>query len=357
MAAKELVVRAIDVGYGHVKFTDGYDSEGELMAESFPSQSPIGKPSNVFKSEIMSTRDTFMVPVGDRIYQVGRGVRHALHGHEETEVLDKRFSLSEVYRALLYGALNYMLPSLPERTIDFLVMGLPLTTFSTFGVELSKVFVGKHVINTQGDAITIGRCSIFPQPLGSYAAYLNAPLPRHTSAPNALVVDPGYNTVDWFSCFGMVANPEQSNSVERGMSAVLRTIAKSIIESTGVSANESAVVRLLDRAMLEGTEFRLKGKVIPLEPYLSAGYAIIEQAVYAMHQNVGEGERIDIILVTGGGASLYAPFIRRAYPDHEVLELPDPALANVRGFHYIGERLAASAKRSVPTKSAQAAHV
>lgn len=356
MARKQPVVRAIDVGYGHVKFTDGFDEDGELKAESFPSQSAIVQGTDL-KSEILQARDTFLIPINGRNFEVGRAVRNAINGREETEVLDKRFSLSEEYQARLFGAINYMMPSLPDRTIDLLVLGLPLTTFSTFGPELSQRFLGKHVINSRGDEVTIERCNVLPQPLGSYAAYLHDPLPHHTSAPTALVVDPGYNTVDWFVCEGMVPNKEQSGAVERGMSAVLRAIAKSVIESTGQSANESAVVRLVDKGMLEGSEIRLKGKSIDLQPHLRAGQAVIQQAMHAMYKSVGEGDTIDIILVTGGGGSLYEPFIRQAYPHHEVLVLKESALANVRGFHYIGEQLSASAHRSLQKQEREVASV
>ena len=44
MTTHNLIVRAIDVGYGHIKFTDGRDTEtGALRTDSIPSQSPAYK--------------------------------------------------------------------------------------------------------------------------------------------------------------------------------------------------------------------------------------------------------------------------------------------------------------------------
>ncbi|MHB1098328.1 MAG: PRTRC system protein D [Burkholderiales bacterium] len=352
----QYTVRAVDVGYGHVKWTDGRDGD-DIRADSFPSQSPIAHEGD-FRSEILQRRDTVIVPVNGRRYEVGRHVRLALSGNHETEVLDENFPLSDAYAARLYGALNYMLPTLPSRKIDFLVLGLPLTTFHQHSTNLSKRYVGRHVINARGDAVEIERCTVYPQPLGSYAAYLQSPLPHHTSAPMALVVDPGYNTVDWFVCEGMVANANQSKAVERGMSGVLRAIAKAIIQETKTTANESEVVRLVDQAMAQGTPFRLHGKPVDITSFLQAGDSILEQAAQSVRNSVGSGASIDIILVSGGGAALYAPWLKRKFPDHEVVVLPDSALANVRGFHLIGDRLAESVVRSTPRKTTnEAAHV
>lgn len=362
MASKKLIVRAIDVGYGHVKYTDGYDQDGELRADAFPSQAPVTQGQDL-KSEFLQARDTFLVPINGRTFEVGRDVRYALSGRAETEILDKHFSLSDGYKARLFGALNYMLPELPERAIDLLVLGLPLTTYQSHGPELAQRYLGTHVINARtnssgnecGDRVTIRRCKVFPQPLGSYAAYLEAPLPNHPEIPTALVMDPGYNTVDWFVCEGMIPNQAQSGAVESGMSAVLRAIARSVITASGMASNESAVVRQLDSALLNGTEFRLKGKVIDLTPHMRAGEAVMEQAVCAMYKNVGEGDGIDIIVLTGGGAQMYEPFVRRVYPNHDVYLLSEPSLANARGFHHIGERLLASATRSINRQEAEVA--
>jgi hypothetical protein len=127
----------------------------------------------------------------------------------------------------------------------------------------------------------------------------------------------------------------------------LREVAKSVIKASGLAANESAVVRMLDQALISGDEFRLAGKVIGLKPHLKAGSAIIEQAAQAIRNNVGVGEGLDVVIVSGGGAGFYLPAIKNHYPNHEIATLPSPALANVRGFHQFGELIADSALRDM----------
>ena len=342
------VVRAIDVGYGHVKWTEGRDTDGDIIADAFPSQAPLATEGKV-KTNVMLQRDTFVIPVNGKNYVVGRQVKLEIGKNQELEQLDTDFSLSDGYTARLYGALNYMLPSLPSsRTIDFLMLGLPLTTINNNAEPLMKRFIGEHTINTKDDKVTIKSCAVYAQPLGGYAAYLQRPLARHTEPPMALVIDVGYNTVDWVTCEGMVDNPSLSDAVERGMSGFLREVAKSIIDVSGIPESESAVVRMLDLYMLNGCEFRLAGKRIDVSKHTHAGHTILEQAAQAIKNNIGVGGAIDLIIISGGGATLYAPWIQKQFPHHEIITLPSPSLANVRGFHQFGEWISESARRASP---------
>ena len=137
------------------------------------------------------------------------------------------------------------------------------------------------------------------------------------------------------------------------MSGFLREVAKSVIKDTGFEVNESAVVRILDRAMINGGGFRLAGNDIDLEPHMKAGFQVLEEAAHAVKNNIGSGQEIDLIILSGGGAQLYGPWIQKEFPHHEMVTLPDPALANVRGFHRFGELIAQSARRAVRAPSQQ----
>ena len=228
-----LIARAIDVGYGHIKFSDGRDptNSNTIRTDSIPSQSPTAKPSVNLGAGVMKQRDTFLVPVGERLFEVGHDVHLALHGKQETEVMDENFCLGDAYAARLFGAINYMVPNLPADVIDVLVLGLPLNTYRKHHAALAKRFVGEHVIDERGGKVQIKTCHVYPQPLGSYMSYLAAN-PSPEKAPLALSIDPGYNTVDWFVCQGMSANDSLSDAVPRGMGAVLRAIADDMERQT-----------------------------------------------------------------------------------------------------------------------------
>ncbi len=341
MSTNALVVRAIDVGYGHIKFTDGCDpSDKGIRTDSIPSQSPVAQTDSIAGPGVLAKRDTFLIPIGDRLFEVGRDIRLALHGNQITEDLSADFCLSDGYAARLFGAINYM--QLPHDVIDVLVLGLPITTYQKHHQTLAKRFVGPHKINSRSASVRIGHCHVYPQPLGSYMAYL-ASEAATSQAPHALVVDPGYNTFDWFVCHGMSANAANSGAVERGMGAVLRAIADDIIKSTpGIDAAPMDLVRAIDRSLANGQPLRLYGQQFDLAPHLAAGAPIFEEAARALRNAVRSSAELDVIVLTGGGAALYADAIKDKFPRHAVVTLAEPATANVRGFQLIGDMLAKS---------------
>ena len=354
MSHTSLVVRAVDVGYGHVKFTDGCDPHDKsIRTDSIPSQSPVARTDTVDGPGVLAQRDTFLVPVGDRLFEVGRDIRLALHGTQITEDLSADFCLSDGYAARLFGAINYM--QLPDNVIDVLVLGLPITTYQKHHQDLAKRFVGPHRINSRGTSVRIERCQVYPQPLGSYMTYLVSGAAT-SQAPHALVIDPGYNTFDWFVCHGMAANAANSGAVERGMGAVLRAIAEDIIKKiSGIDATPMDLVRAIDRSLTTGQPLRLYGQEFDLAPHLAAGAPIFEEAARALKNAVRSSAELDVIILTGGGATLYAETIRNHFPRHPVVTLDDPAMANVRGFQIIGDRLAKSLGQALRLQEGHAA--
>ena len=342
-----LSVRAVDVGYGHIKFADGRDEQNSIRCDSFPSQSPAGR-AGALGGGVMQSRDTFLVHVNGKCFEVGKAVALAGQSSRESELLDQEFPLSDAYAARLYGALSYMAPGLKNNKIDFLVLGLPLNTFERHAAAVMTRYTGEHPISSRGTSITIGECLVYPQPLGAYMAF-SLEHKKKISAkyqPMALVVDPGYNTVDWFLCKGMAATEERCGAVVRGVSSILRAVADAIIRSTKADATPTEIVRRLDESFCTGVPFTMYGKDVDLAKYVPAGAAVIDEAVNAIKNSVGSGSDIDVIVVAGGGANLYANAIRAKFPRHEVVALGNPAFANVRGFQIIGERMAQSASRA-----------
>jgi plasmid segregation protein ParM len=357
MEQKNFIVRACDAGYGHVKFTDGrYMDSQSIRTASIPSQSPLARsPTLKTTGQMMTCRDTFLVPINGRTFEVGRDVRLAIEGCHVSEVLGDDFSQTEAYAARLFGAFNYMLPGLPESIIDILVLGLPLNTYAKHHESVEKRFCGEHVISPDRKTVTVKSCCVVPQPLGSYAAYLAlTDLHQCKKTPMALVVDPGYETVDWLVCHGMVANEVRSDAVPRGMGAVMREVANDIIKTYGFDATPANVVRLLDRSLTSGAPFEMFGETIAFSNHMRAGNDVIEQAAQAIKNSVGSGFDIDVIILSGGGAPFYKEAVQRKFQRHKIVVLDAPALANVRGFHLLGEKLAKSRAHSQRQKEAVA---
>jgi plasmid segregation protein ParM len=357
---RHLIVRAVDVGYGHIKFTNGRDPDtGLILTDGHPSQSPIArKPQS--NSKVLSRRDTAIVPVGDRFFEVGKDVGLAMETYHEGDVLDQDFPLTDAYAARLFGALNYMYGGLgPDHVIDYLILGLPMTTINRHAAALEQRFVGPKTINALGHVVHIHCVEVFPQPVGSYVTYLAAnPSAANVKKPRSLVVDPGYNTLDWYVVEGTTPSDLKSGAVQRGMGAVLRSAAEALIapveqggakEAQGGSVKE--IERRLDQALTKDVPFTLCGHELDATRYLASGNMIIDEAAQAIKNSVGLGSDIDIIILTGGGATMYADAIKAKFPNHRVEILPDPSFANVRGFHFMGEKLARSAERATLSRT------
>lgn len=339
-----LTVRAADVGYGHIKWTDGRDPEsGALRCDRCPSYAPTPR-ERASVGGVMQNRDTIQIDVGGRRYEVGKDIHRALHGNQEMVVMDQDFCLSDHYTARLYGAMSYMRPGLPGDHVDFLVLGLPLNVYLKHAEAVAARYTQTHTINSRGQKLVVRQCLVYPQPLGSYAHFLD----KHSigGTPNTLVVDIGFNTVDWFVCEGMAASLELSGAALRGMGAVLKAIADSIGATAGFDAGSAEIIRLLDRSLTTGSDFSLFGQPFDLTPHRAAGDSIVEEAAQAAKNAVGSGAAIDCVVVTGGGAAWYADAIGAKFPNHQVVVLDDPAFANVRGFHALGELMAGSASRA-----------
>jgi plasmid segregation protein ParM len=338
--------RASDIGYGHAKWSNGRDASGRIQVGRFPSKSPIAADPGLGGS-VMHRRDTKLVPVNGRVYEVGPDVSLVLSSDHEGDILDQDFAVSDAYAARLYGTLNYMLPSLPNREIDALVLGLPLNTWKKHSKAVAEKFRGRHTINTSGTEVTIHHCEVYPQPFGAYMDYMATHrITGDRKQPMALVLDPGYNSMDWFVCKGMKATEERSKAVNRGMSAVLRTVAEAMIRGQNLDLSVSEAMRLLDHALLTQTPLLIYGRQVDITPYMTAGHVVAAEAAQAVKNSIGAGGDIEIIILAGGGADFYLPALRDKFPHHEIVVLPDAAFANVRGFQLVSEMLAKSSRRA-----------
>lgn len=331
------IVRASDIGYGHIKATDGFDGNGKVACFGFPSHSTIANPDWRPIGGGVRDYDLVSVPVGDTVYHVGRDILRALRPDASASVMDNDFVLKDAYAARLFGALYYMAPHLPERRIDHLVLGLPLTTFAQHAEAVPRRFTGTHKVCTDGTEITVHNCYVYPQPLGSYVAFISENTEGFTAEDRVLVIDPGYNTLDWVVCQGMSVNRRTSMGVNMGMSQVLQAIAERMVISDYREGNVIELMKLIDRSLTTGRPLQLYGHTVELTAYLPAAADVFRQAAQQVRNSVLSAVDVRAIVLAGGGAPLYAPAIREEFTKHKVFVMDEPAFANVRGFHYLGE--------------------
>lgn len=341
------IVRSIDLGYGNVKFTIQHKGAfSEVECDIFPSRSPIAGDKGL-TAGLVQGRDTVVVNVHGTEYEVGHGVAKAQGTFDESAVLDKDFCLSDAYLARLRGALFYMMGK--DKTgaeyfsgnhIELLMVGLPVSTFRNEELrnKLKVILTGTHEL-PNGRTVIVDRVMVMPQPLGAFFEYAFEKGMFDTMREQTnLIIDPGFFTFDWLLSAGLSPIDARSDSVNRGMSAVIKAIAESAKKKEGWTADTGMLTRMLDEHFRDGKPFMVYGTEYNVDDYIGAGKAVINEAVSALANSVGDGADIQNIILAGGGAILYRDAIQDKFPRHKILIMDNPVYSNVRGFQLAGEQ-------------------
>jgi len=337
-------VRAVDVGYGNTKYVLAHPTSGDVQCALFPSVAVQANSSADLTAGALQRLNTVVVEVNGVQFEVGKDADLA-QDLTHARVLDRDFCKTDIYLALLRGALHYMgCPSL-----DLLVLGLPLNTFGTLQHTLAKRVKGCHpvpafAIGAPGRAVglpthaevLVREVYLLPQPLGALFDHAIqqgqfAKLQSHTS----LIVDVGFFTFDWLFSHGVKPIASRSGAVNGGLSAILSVIAAGVGKQFDAQITN---VKRLDQALRTGTSLRLFGQEHDITHHISAGEAKAREFVAAMASRVGDGADVDNIILCGGGAHFFHALVREKYPRHNVVIARDPVFANLRGFQLAGEQ-------------------
>lgn len=336
------IVRAIDVGYGNVKFTTSHDDAfGKIECSQFPSRSPIAGDKGI-AAGLLQGRKTVVVDVNGTNYEVGYDVVKAQGTFDETSVLNKDFCLSDAYMARLKGALAYikMDASFTGDNLALLVLGLPVSTFRNEQLrnKLKQRVLGTHDL-PDGKVIKVERVLVMPQPMGAYFEYaFEHSMFEKMQEQNNLIIDPGFLTFDWLMSAGLVPIDARSDSVNRGMSSVLKAVAEESKRKEGWETDVSLLVKLLEEHFRLGRPYNVYGVERDVSNYIGPGKAIINEAVAALGNSVGDGADIQNIILSGGGAVLYLDAIKEKFKHHKIIVMENPVFSNVRGFQLAGEQ-------------------
>ncbi|WP_186095324.1 hypothetical protein [Burkholderia gladioli] len=135
---------------------------------------------------------------------------------------------------------------------------------------------------------------------------------------------------------------KRSGGMPGGASQIYQRIAALIARD---QSDEVEDIERIDKALREQTPFFFYGSQIDLAPYLEMAQPLISGVVKEMQNNVGRLPNVRSIILSGGGAALYATVIRRAFPRVVIEVIDAPCLANVRGFLLVGESSASRERR------------
>ena len=328
------IVRAIDVGHKNVKWV--LDPGGEIACRVFPSRAPVAKQRDLSET-LGRKRQTVLIDIDGLTYEVGPDTSLA---PAPAHNMDDDYCLTDEYLALVRGALAYM--RVP--VIDFLVVGLPMTTFEMRRTALAKRLTGEHPI-ADGKSTAVKEVKVLAQPHGALLEFAVADARAQAlRSQRNLIVDCGARTFDWLVTQGLKVIEQRSHASNRGMYDVLQVLAEEVGRQFKEQFHD---YERLDLALRTGTRPQVFGRQYDLAPHLPMARKIARDAVTELRRYVQDTSDIDNIIVAGGAAFFFMDAIRGAFPHHEILEGRDGLYANVRGFVRYG--LARCAERDRPT--------
>jgi plasmid segregation protein ParM len=327
------IVRAVDVGSGNTKFITGVVN-GEIRCASFPS---VAYPSSgeAMHWSASDRRKTVCIPIGALFYEVGPDVGLAADSFRARQLHDD-YTESPEYLALLRGALAMM--RVPH--IDLLIVGLPVALLGLKKTALERAMVGTHAVGG-GRVVSVAKAMAIAQPQGALVHYA-AEHERMATIANeqSLVIDPGSRTFDWLVTRGMRLVQKQSNSINRGMSDVLRLLAAEVSKDIGTPYRD---LDAIDLALRTGKAPLIFQKPYDIKRLVPLAESVAQQAVSTMRQYLETPESLQNIVLVGGGAFLFRTAVKAAFPKHRIHEVKEPMFANVRGFQLAGQNFVATA--------------
>lgn len=327
-------VAGLDIGYGNVKLTAGRNAvDKKIVCHAFPAIAPLASNGDL-SGGVMGRRNTITVEVDGTRFEVGPDAHLLQRAAARERTLRPDYSQTPQYLALVRGALHYA----GKTRLDFVVVGLPVSTYSQHRDALRKLTVGKHQVGER--TIEVCDARVVPQPLGGFFDHsVQTQRVAQMTKQTNLLIDVGFYTLDWLATEGVKAIDSRSGAAnDGGMASVLASVARAFAAEHGCTVEELGAPDRLDAALRGESIYRFAGnEVTDLRPYQGEAQARARQAISELRQNVGTLNDIDNIVLCGGGAAFYAPLLK-AELNRNVEIVVDPVFANVRGFHLLAER-------------------
>ena len=229
--------------------------------------------------------------------------------------------------------------------VDVLVLGLPVSRFANtrnrlaeIGAKLRRIPVPHSMReSSQKEYVDVkpGRVIVLPQPYGglNLASEEEKNYDLFDDDVVSLVIDPGYNTFDWFVAQAMNAQMDLCGSFQGGVSQILKKVSAAISNEHGV---ESPNFGDVEHCLVVGS-MNLGHKRIDMTAYRALANREARATVAEFLQRFDPTKnRVAKIYVCGGGANFYAEALRERLGAYKIEVMDDYVMANARGFWLYG---------------------
>jgi plasmid segregation protein ParM len=325
-------VVGIDIGYSGLKLAYGA-ADGKMKTVLRPAGAA---PADRFGSRFDGrSQDEFLHVMVDGVPFIAGVSTDRAEMWERS--LHADYAKTDSYKALFHAGL--LLSEMKE--IDLLVTGLPVSQFQDESrrAELEKRFSGEHQV-TPKRTVNVKKVKVVAQPIGGLLDYINQADGQKdaveiTDEHRVLVVDPGFYSLDWVLVSNGQLQRQSSGTSIKASSVLLEQAGILIAQDYGSKPS----VESIENALSGGKEtILLAGDRVQLKPYLQkASESLASVTATSIQKSLRvESMSPDVVVLVGGGASLFHDAIQSAFPKLKVVTPDQPVLANARGFWLMG---------------------
>ena len=327
-------ILAADIGFGYTKATDGrrFQAFKSIVGEANPA---------AFEESLLPTQE--LLP---RHFEIGGeavfvGELAESQSRERGFTLDPAQFLGHYAKVLGLAALT---PLVEHGDPIRLVTGLPISLFRAHRESLGQSLLGRHTVaqfhhgQREEKMVYIEKVRVIPQPFGSlYNLMLNAEgrtVQQRFINEKIGVIDVGFRTCDFAIADKTRYSERGSRSTDSGICVAYEAIANLLKEKTGVPVELYRLYEAISAGFI-----KIRGQRYELAPLVQRAFSQLAGRIATEANRLwAEDWDIDLIVLSGGGGSVLAPFLQSQISG-EVLPVPadqDARLNNVRGYWKFG---------------------
>src|SRR5215470_891441 len=313
----------VDIGYGFTKVA-GVDRIPRVI------------PSIVGSNEEISYRND----LGDRLkitplvlnghsHLVGEAAKR--FSRHRYRVFDSSWTESPYYLFLFVSAMMAMRVDKIVDEPSAVVTGLPVSHYTRERVkQIQELLSQAHNVQiSSGEApVKVDGVKVIPQPFGSYFdLVLNDE--GKLKDPDRIrervgIIDIGFQTTDL-----ALATPQfveaSSGSLEVGVRSVADQLSRDLARSHSITLDTTEAEEVLRHGWI-----KIFGENVDLSEMIGIRIREVAEVILSFaHSLWGRGEKLDRLILAGGGACIF----RSYFSSYRNLHIPpDPSLSNVRGY-------------------------
>lgn len=322
----------LDVGYGNCKLSAHVAGESQLRELVMPIGAVPLEQAPKKLTGGFDTRDGVVVSLDGVKWLAGVEPTH-LQGF--VRPTHENYPSTNEYKALMIGALAKA--GISE--VDMLYTGVPVAHYYSpngpaLRTQIANMMTGKHWIDST-HSITVHSTMVVPQAAGAFMDILSrSPDMKPAKGSPSLVVDIGYYSVDWVRVIDGSVKDSSSGSSTQATSILLDKAASLIHKEFGRPISPGR----LEDAFRTGNHQIEWGQVsLHVLEWLERAAAEVTPKVFsgisAMQRQ--EVDFPNMVILTGGGGSLYKKAAQEAFPHSRVVVSREPVMANARGFQFL----------------------